>query len=230
MSIQVVVGTQECRVTTTGKNGTETAVLIQNVKALSTEQSIRAFKAHTKGAESMRAASVSIINEIQKSGVIQTWFNGGKVVTDLMKKMREAEDRYFNELGLDDVAVAELRKPGAYADTRSHALKCWSFGVPLKAGVDAEGNEMLLTTSAMRSINAMHRKAPEEKGIDSLLDALEQYIADHPDEAETAEKRLSALLNNAKAKLDAALLRAIAQNDGMTVSEAREAQAAKLVA
>src|SRR5438034_292156 len=123
MTIKYNITASGCEVRTMGKNGIETVVIHSFETAMLKDQIVRSIRNNTQQAGSMRQASLSFIHVIQESGVLKPWFNSGKVVGDLLKKMREAEDKQAIEWGMNSDDIAEMRKPGSYADSRSHAIK-----------------------------------------------------------------------------------------------------------
>jgi len=206
MAIKYTLAENGVEIRTTGKNGAETIRIEAYDKALDQKDIVAAMKKATKLGVSMRSASLSFINAIQESGVIKPWFGSGTVASELLKKMREAEETLAKEWGMSADDVAEMRKPGAYADTRSHALKAWGFGIPLKHGVDDKGVGKLITISTLRQINASKRVKPEPAGINGILDKLAEYLIDHPQDVIHAEKVMNNMVKHARSLLDSAAL------------------------
>lgn len=204
MSIKYEMKKDGLHVTTSALTGAINTVVIAYEKAMATKNAGAALSGAVKSAQSVRQAALTLIHGIQERGLIKPWLGGGKVVQDFLKKMREAEETIGLEFGLDKDDWAELRKPGQYADTRAQAMKAWSFGVPLKVGLDAGGNAILLTTNGLRKINAAHRKAPEEKGVDAYLDALDHYLKENPADYVEAQARLNQIISEARSLLDVA--------------------------
>lgn len=206
MTIKFNLKADGCEIRVMNKNGIETVVSHSYEKAMVRDQIVRCMRNNTQQAGSMRAASLSFIHEIQTSGMIDPWFNSQTVHSDLLKKMREAEEKLAVEFGMTSDDVAEMRKPGAYADTRSHALKAWGFGIALKTGVDEKGNVNLLTTSALRQINASKRKEPETKTIDDLLAKVAEFLMERPQDVVVVEEQTRNMIKAARAMLDSAAL------------------------
>lgn len=206
MAIKYALNENGVEIRTTGKNGAETIRIEPYDKALDQKDIVAAMRKSTKLAVSMRSASLSFINAIQESGVIKPWFGSGTVASELLKKMREAEETQAKEWGMSADDLAEMRKPGAYADTRSHALKAWGFGVPLKHGVDDKGVGKLITISTLRQINASKRVKPEPTGINGLLDKLAEHLAENPQDVLIAEKVMLNTIKYARSLLDKSAL------------------------
>jgi hypothetical protein len=229
MSIKFAINPNGCEIRTMGKNGIETIVSHSYEKAMERSVIVRCMRNNTQAAGSMRQASLSFIHEIQTSGMIDPWFNSQTVHSDLLKKMREAEEKLAVEFGMTADDVAEMRKPGAYADTRSHALKAWGFGIALKTGVDETGNVNLLTTSALRQINASKRKEPETKTIDDLLAKVAEFLMERPQDVVVVEEQTRNMIKAARAMLDSAALILAGQTTPALEEKAEQAgEAAKL--
>jgi hypothetical protein len=206
MSIKYTIGENGVEIRTTGKNGAETIRIEAYDKAIDQKDIVAAMRKNTKQATSMRAASLSFISAIQESGVLKPWYGSGTVASELLKKMREAEETQAKEWGMSPEDIAEMRKPGAYADSRSHALKAWGFGIALKHGVDDKGVGKLLTVSTLRQINASKRAKPEPTGINGILDKLADHLANNPQDVIVAEKAMLNTIKYARSLLDKSAL------------------------
>lgn len=218
MSIKYEMKKDGLHVTTSALTGAINTVVIGYDKAMTTKTASQVLSGAVKAASSVRQAALTLIHAIQEKGIISPWLAGGTVTQDFLKKMREAEETVGKEFNLGPDDWTELRKPGQYADTRAQAMKAWSFGVPLKVGLDEQGNAILLTTNGLRKIDAAHRKAPEARGVDSYLDALEAYLQENPADVVEVQSRLSSIISKARGLLDSAEKQRIAAAEQQNVA------------
>jgi hypothetical protein len=185
-------------VTTVSKNGVESIQRMEYEKECSLETVGRVLLQDSKAAPSMRQASLVFISTLQQRGEIKEYFSSGKVTTELLKAMRASEEKLVKELNLGDEVLANMRKAGVYADTRSHALKAWCNGFAIK-----QGNDQLLTTSALRSINLTFNKPKEAKTLEAIMEELKEYCESHPSDISIAMAQFNAVMSAAREHLDA---------------------------
>ena len=205
MSTKVSIVSNGLEVRIMSGKGVESIQTLSFDSALTQAQAKEAFNKDTALAPSMRNACLVFINEIQKSQDRLLQFKGGlKVTSELLKLMRECEDVQARLWGLSDEVVANMRKAGVYADTRSHAVKAWSYGYAIKQGLDSHGHDLMLTTSALRSINASFKEAPKPVTLESIMETLAKYLESNPNDLSLAQAQFSACMSSAREMLDAA--------------------------
>jgi translation initiation factor 2B subunit (eIF-2B alpha/beta/delta family) len=185
--------------------GIETIQCLAFDSALSVGQAKDAMTKTSVLAPSMRNACLVFINEIQKTQDRLLQFKGGlKVTSDLLKLMRECEDIQAHLWGLSDDVVTDMRKAGVYADTRSHAVKAWSYGYAIKQGIGERGEDLMLTTSALRSINASFKEAPKPITLEAIMETLAKYLESNPQDTGLAQAQFNATMSAAREMLDQA--------------------------
>ena len=205
MATQVKLTQAGLEVRTSNGKGVDTIQILGFDSALTAGQAKDALNKDTILAPSMRNACLVFINEIQKSQDRLLQYKGGKQVTpELLKLMRECEDVQARLWNLSDEVVANMRKAGVYADTRSHAIKAWSYGYDIRQGVDERGNDLMLTTSALRSINASFKEAPKPVTLEAIMETLSKYLEAHPNDTGLAQAQFNVCMRDARGLLDAA--------------------------
>lgn len=185
-------------VTTVSKNGVESIQRLEYETEVSLETVGRVLLQDSKAAPSMRQASLVFLSTLQERGELKAYFDSKKVTTELLKATRQAEEKLVKELNLGDEVLANMRKAGVYADTRSHALKAYCNGFAIKQGTDK-----LLTTSALRSINLTFNKPKEAKTLEAIMDELKAYCEAHPSDISIAMAQFNAVMSAAREHLDA---------------------------
>ena len=205
MSTKVSIVGQGLEVRVMSGKGVETIQQLPFDSALTVGQAKDAMTKTSNLAPSMRNACLVFINEIQKSQDRLLQFKGGlKVTSELLKLMRECEDVQARLWGLSDEVVADMRKAGVYADTRSHAIKAWSYGYAIKQGIGSRGEDLMLTTSALRSINASFKEAPKPVTLESIMETLAKYLESNPADIGLAQAQFMACMSGAREMLDQA--------------------------